>query len=318
MPQHPAVLLESPVNELDHVRGPSRAPVTLVEYGDFECHYCGRAYGVLKELLRRFPEDLRLVFRHTPRPHAHPNAQLAAEASEAAAAQGKFWEMHDWMFEHQDALTEPSLVAHAGELGLDVTRFAEELRAHTYAARVNEHATSGAHTVLATPTLFLDGVRFDDTPDLATLEAAIEAARRVGEGGMRVAHSETAGGLFKQNVTVGPHSITADQPASAGGTEAGMNPHDLLAAALATCSAMTLQYAAKRRGFPLTRVEVDVRQAKVNGAHEMHRTIVLVGDLSDAQRATLMAIVARCPVAVTLSGKIVISSELRGGPESSG
>src|ERR1700733_687619 len=104
MSNAPVVPLEVPVAASDHARGSEKAPVTLVEYGDFECHYCGRAYPVVKELQRRLGDTLRVVFRHTPRSNTHPHAQHAAEAAEAAAAQGKFWEMHDRLFEHQGAL----------------------------------------------------------------------------------------------------------------------------------------------------------------------------------------------------------------------
>jgi protein-disulfide isomerase len=177
MSQVPVVMLESPVTASDHSRGPETAPVTLVEYGDFECHYCGRAYPVVKELGRRFGDTLRFVFRHTPRFNTHPHAQHAAEAAEAAAAQGKFWEMHDRLMEHQEALRDEDLVAHAAAIGLDTTRFADDLRKHAYASKVHAQEATGAHSVLATPTFFINGVRFDDNPDLPTLEQAIGRAR---------------------------------------------------------------------------------------------------------------------------------------------
>ncbi len=176
MSHTPVVLLEVPVNATDHVRGSQSAPVTLVEYGDFECHYCGRAYPVLKDLELRLGAVLRVVFRHTPRSNTHPHAQHAAEAAEAAAAQGKFWEMHDRLFEHQDALGDGDLIAHAAAIGLDGVRFASDLRTHVYAPRVHAQAATGAHSVLATPTFFVNSVRFDDTPDLPTLQAALEGA----------------------------------------------------------------------------------------------------------------------------------------------
>jgi protein-disulfide isomerase len=176
----PTVLLESPVGASDHTLGPDTAPVTLVEYGDFECPYCARAYPVVKELRRTFSDDLRFVFRHTPRAITHPHAQHAAEAAEAAASQGRFWEMHDRLFEHPDALRDEDLDAHASAIGLDAVRFGNDLRAHTFAAKVHAQEASGAHSVLATPTFFINGVRFDDTPDRPTLERAIERARRAG------------------------------------------------------------------------------------------------------------------------------------------
>lgn len=178
MTHAPAVMLESPVEASDHARGPQIARVTLVEYGDFECPYCGRAYPVVKELKRQFGDDLRFVFRHTPRAITHPHAQHAAEAAEAAGAQGKFWEMHDRLFEHQGALRDEDLAEHALAIGLDVTRFKSDLQTHAFAAKVHAQEATGAHSVLATPTFFINGARFDDTPDRATLEQAIERARR--------------------------------------------------------------------------------------------------------------------------------------------
>jgi protein-disulfide isomerase len=172
----PVVTLESPVGPSDHARGPASAPVTLVEYGDFECHYCGRSYPVVKELERHFAGGLRFVFRHTPRTTSHPHAQHAAEAAEAAAAQGKFWEMHDRLFEHQDALRDEDLASHASAIGLDTKRFGEAMTAHAFASTVHAQEATGAHSVLSTPTFFINGTRFDDSPDLETLQKAIERA----------------------------------------------------------------------------------------------------------------------------------------------
>ena len=176
MSHAPAVMLESPVGASDHALGPETAPVTLVEYGDFECPYCARAYPVVKELKREFGDDVRLVFRHTPRSNTHPHAEHAAEAVEAAASQGKFWEMHDRLFEHPDALRDEDLAAHASAIGLDEKRFASEFGSHVHAAKVRAQEATGAHTVLATPTFFINGVRFDDTPDRPTLEQALRQA----------------------------------------------------------------------------------------------------------------------------------------------
>jgi protein-disulfide isomerase len=170
-------MLEASVGASDHVRGPAAAPVTLVEYGDFECPYCARAYPVVKQLERHFGGSLRFVFRHTPRTNSHPHAQHAAEASEAAAAQGRFWEMHDRLFEHQDALRDEDLAAHAAAIGLDGPRFADALRTHAYAPVVHVQEATGAHSVRTTPTFFINGVRFDDTPDVPTLQQAIESAK---------------------------------------------------------------------------------------------------------------------------------------------
>ena len=122
--------LAEPVDpERDHIRGPADAPVTVVEYGDFECPYCGRAEPVVRELLADFG-DVRYVWRHLPLTDVHPHAQLAAEAAEAAAEQGAFWEMHDLLLEHQDALRPRDLVGYAEQLGLDVDRFRDDLREH--------------------------------------------------------------------------------------------------------------------------------------------------------------------------------------------
>ncbi|HET8606221.1 MAG TPA: Na+/H+ antiporter NhaA [Gaiellaceae bacterium] len=163
--------------ERDHVRGPVGAPVTLVEYGDFECPYCGLAETVIRELLADFG-DLEYVWRHLPLADVHPHAQLASEAAEAAAAQGAFWEMHDLLLQRQDALRMPELVAHAEELGLDVERFADDLRRHAQAGRVAEDVDSADLSgVSGTPTFFVNGRRHHGAYDIATLTAAVRAAR---------------------------------------------------------------------------------------------------------------------------------------------
>jgi Na+/H+ antiporter NhaA len=160
----------------DHFRGPREAPVTVVEYGDFECPYCGQAEPVVRELLRDFG-DIRYVWRHLPLNDVHLNAQLAAEASEAAADQGRFWELHDLMLDHQDRLRPDDLVAYALELGLDVERFSETLRLHSGAARVAEDVDSADLSgVSGTPTFFINGQRHYGAYDIATLSAAVRAA----------------------------------------------------------------------------------------------------------------------------------------------
>ena len=162
----------------DHVRGPKDAPVTLVEYGDFECPYCGQAEPVIRELLSEFGDDLRYVWRHLPLNDVHPNAQLAAEASEAAAAQGKFWEMYEALL-HADDLSPREVHRMAGELGLDTTRFWDELRQHEYGPRVSEDvASADASGVSGTPSFFINGRRHSGAYDLATLTEAVSAARR--------------------------------------------------------------------------------------------------------------------------------------------
>jgi Na+/H+ antiporter NhaA len=161
----------------DHIRGPEDAPVTLVEYGDFECPYCGQAETIVRELLSDFG-DVRYVWRHLPLTDVHPRARLAAEAAEAAAKQGAFWEMHDWLLDRQDALRPDDLVAHAGELGLDVERFSHDLRKHAGSSRVAEDVDSADLSgVSGTPTFFVNGRRHHGAYDIGTLSAAVRAAR---------------------------------------------------------------------------------------------------------------------------------------------
>jgi protein-disulfide isomerase len=162
--------------EHDHVRGPVDAPVTVVEYGDFECPYCGMAEPVVRELLRDFGE-VRYVWRHLPLTDVHPHAQLAAEAAEVAAHGGAFWEMHDLLLAHQDALELDDLVGYARELGLDGESFAAELHDQRTAARVAEDVDSADLSgVSGTPTFFINGRRHYGAYDIATLSAAVRAA----------------------------------------------------------------------------------------------------------------------------------------------
>ena len=162
--------------ERDHIRGPLAAPVTLVEYGDFECPYCGQAEPVVRELLRDFG-DVRYVWRHLPLSDVHPRARLAAEAAEAAADQGAFWEMHDLLLDHQDLLGFGDLVGHAEQLGLDVERFTNQLQDHSGAPRVAEDVDSADLSgVSGTPTFFINGRRHYGAYDIATLSAAVRAA----------------------------------------------------------------------------------------------------------------------------------------------
>ncbi len=164
--------------ERDHVRGAKDALVTLVEYGDYECPYCGQAETVIRELLGSFGDELRYVWRHLPLNDVHPSAQLAAEASEAAAAQGRFWEMHDALLSHQGELKAVDLKRHAERLGLDVERFWEELRHREYAPRIDEDVTTAdASGVAGTPTFFINGKRHHGSYDVAHLTAAVRGAR---------------------------------------------------------------------------------------------------------------------------------------------
>jgi Na+/H+ antiporter NhaA len=162
--------------ERDHVRGPIEAPVTVVEYGDFECPYCGMAEPVVRELLRDFL-DVRYVWRHLPLTDVHPHAQLAAEAAEAAGLQGAFWEMHDLLLDNQDALTTDDLIAYAERLGLDTGRFAEDLAGHSGAMQIADDVDSAdLSAVSGTPTFFINGRRHYGVYDIATLSAAVRAA----------------------------------------------------------------------------------------------------------------------------------------------
>ena len=163
----------------DHLRGPKKAPVTVVEYGDFECPYCGRAEPAIRELLADFG-DVRYVWRHLPLTDVHPHAQLAAEAAEAAAAQGAFWEMHDTLLSHQDELRPGDLIGYATDLGLDTERFAKDLRTHAYAARVAEDVdTADLATVSGTPTFVSNGQRHHGPYDIDSLSQAVRTARAV-------------------------------------------------------------------------------------------------------------------------------------------
>jgi Na+/H+ antiporter NhaA len=161
----------------DHIRGPEQAPVTVVEYGDFECPYCGQAEPMVRELLADFG-DVRYVFRHLPLNDVHPHAQLASEGAEAAARQGKFWDMHDLLMEHQGALTARDLIQYATDLGLNTDRFTEDLRKHAGAARVAEDVDSAdLSAVSGTPTFFINGKRHYGAYDIGTLSGAVRAAR---------------------------------------------------------------------------------------------------------------------------------------------
>ena len=186
--------LAAPVEpERDHVRGPVEAPITLVEYGDFECPYCGRAEPVIRELLSDFG-DVRYVWRHLPLNDVHPHAQLAAEAAEAAAEQRAFWEMHDLLFAHQDRLVPADLRRYAAALGLDLDRFEESLRRHAGATRIAEDVDSADLSgVSGTPTFFVNGRRHHGAYDIEALSSAVRLARaRAGVGGRSAAAERAA------------------------------------------------------------------------------------------------------------------------------
>lgn len=167
--------LTQPVGERDHAQGPADAPVTLVEYGDYECPHCGRAYPIVKDVQRRLGDRLRFVFRNFPLSSIHPHAEHAAESAEAAAPQGKFWEMHDYLFEHQQSLEDDDLMQYAEGVGLDTDRFVREMEAGAHQERVREDFSSGVRSgVNGTPTFFINGVRHDGSWDADTLVEAIE------------------------------------------------------------------------------------------------------------------------------------------------
>jgi protein-disulfide isomerase len=170
--------LTMPVSDdRDHIQGPPDAAVTLLEYGDYECPYCGAAYPIVKELQARMGERLRFAFRNFPITTSHPHAEHAAEAAEAAAGQGKFWEMHDTLYENQRQLGDSHLRSYAEAVGLDVQRFDSELDEHVHAPRVREDFMSGVRSgVNGTPGFYINGVRHDDSYDTDTLLAALERA----------------------------------------------------------------------------------------------------------------------------------------------
>lgn len=167
--------LSLPVSARDHWQGRVDAPLTLVEYGDFECAFCGQAFPVVKAVQRRLKDRLCFVFRHLPLTQVHPHAQQAAEAAEAAGAQGMFWEMHDLLFRNRRSLDDAHLVGFAAELGLDTQRFLRDMTDHVYAAKVNEDRASAVQSGTGgTPTFFVNGQRHDGAADLDSLVAAIE------------------------------------------------------------------------------------------------------------------------------------------------
>jgi len=177
MPRKSGSWLAAPVSERDHIRGPATAAVTLVEYGDFECRYCGAAYPVVNALEAHVGARMRLVYRHFPLERIHPHAKLAAEAAEAAGAQGKFWEMHARLFEHQLELQGEDLVRHAADLRLDLDQFALELAKHTHAERVATDFISGVRSgVNGTPTFFINDLRYDGPHGFESLMLAVEQA----------------------------------------------------------------------------------------------------------------------------------------------
>jgi protein-disulfide isomerase len=170
--------LTLPVSEQrDHIQGPADASVTLLEYGDYQCPYCGAAYPIVKQVQQAMGDGLRFVFRNFPISTSHPHAEQAAEAAEAAAAQGQFWPMHDLLYENQRHLETQDLVGYARQLGLDAERFQRELDEGLHAARVHEDFMSGVRSgVNGTPSFYVNGVRYEDAYDFDTLLATLERA----------------------------------------------------------------------------------------------------------------------------------------------
>jgi protein-disulfide isomerase len=173
--------LAIPVNEHDHVLGPPDAPVTLVEYGDFECPYCRAAHYVVKNVLATLRDDMRFVFRHMPLTQIHPMAELAAEASEAAGAQGQFWQMHDALYENQPDLSPELITALAEGLGLDMERFTEDLLTHRFRDKVKQDFMGAVRSGAAgTPTFFINGERYEGSYDEDSLTEALRFAASAG------------------------------------------------------------------------------------------------------------------------------------------
>ncbi len=181
--------LTMPVAARDHIQGSSTAAITLVEYGDYECPYCGSAYPIVKSVQNQLGARLRFVFRNFPLNNQHPHAEVAAELAEAAGSEGRFWEMHDMLYENQGALELDDLVGYATNLGLDVERVVTELERRAHLPRVKEDFNSGVRSgVNGTPTFFINGARFDGAFEEQSLLEALrktlaEALERYGQRG---------------------------------------------------------------------------------------------------------------------------------------
>jgi protein-disulfide isomerase len=161
----------------DHIQGSiSNAPITLVEYGDYECPYTGKAYPIVKEIMRKFGDDnICFVFRNFPLSDIHPHAEHAAEAAEAAAAQDKFWQMHDYLFEHQKALDDGHLLEYAQKVGLDIRKFKDGISKHVYAPLIEESLKGGIDSgVEGTPTFFINGALYEDSFNLKTFSETLQ------------------------------------------------------------------------------------------------------------------------------------------------
>ncbi|MEV4708726.1 DsbA family protein [Actinoplanes sp. NPDC049316] len=169
--------LAVPVDDRDHVLGPEDAPVTVVEYGDYQCPYCARAHTVVRQLLHRRTKLVRFAYRHFPLINVHPYAETAAEAAEAAGARGRFWTVHDWLFAHQGRLSPVTLIAALTDMGLDGEAIAGELRDHRFLDKVRWDFVSGVRSgVSGTPTFFINGMRYKGGDSMPELVAAVDAA----------------------------------------------------------------------------------------------------------------------------------------------
>jgi len=170
-------VLSIPVTKNDHFQGPFDAPVTLVEYGDYECPHCGRAYPIVKEVQKKMGARLRFVFRNFPLTNAHPNAELAAESAEAAGSQGKFWEMHDLLYENQETLGGELVQSLAKDLNLNLKKFVDDIETRKFKEHVKKDFMGGVKSgVNGTPGFFIKDVRYDDSWDPDTLSSILEAA----------------------------------------------------------------------------------------------------------------------------------------------
>jgi protein-disulfide isomerase len=176
LPEHQPKLA-IPVSDKDHAQGPPEAPVTLVEYGDYECPYCGKAYPAVRRIQRMMDDRLRFVFRNFPLNTLHEHASQAAQAAEAAGAQGKFWEMHDLLYENQDNLDDVDLRQYALKAGLEIYRFESDMASERFAKKVRDDFRGGVRSgVNGTPTFFINGYRFNETVNYENLLAAVKAA----------------------------------------------------------------------------------------------------------------------------------------------
>jgi protein-disulfide isomerase len=176
--------LKPPLDGSDHLRGDLSRPIQLVEFGDYQCPFCGQAEPVIAALEQTFGDQLCFAFRNFPIVGSHPHAEIAAEAAEAAGAQGMFWPMHDLLYENQHALDMPSLSRYAKQLGLDMAQFVADLGAHRFLAKIRADLHSGAISgVAGTPTFFINGLRHDGRNDFDSLHAAMVSASRLGRAG---------------------------------------------------------------------------------------------------------------------------------------